>query len=259
MAVDAENIPNISSWRLNKTEAKELQDRVASGEDEKEVKREIQTRKAVACEERKKAAAAIASKPSAAAEAKRGAAKATAKAMASPALPPTGNSDPTNAAYYAAVEADLRAILQEYPGLDAEFPLPLADSETDRTKSGVQEPFDLTKGKLALGLHSVYRCSIPMFCLQICSSPTPGIPMSRRRILDMAQFYFPQGTPHFLTGRMVEITIHKDSLSAEPRNLQMISPEEIVHSLVAACAEAIRCLDLSCKHHFASQTFLFNM
>lgn len=55
----------------------------------------------------------------------------------------------------------------------------------------------------------------------------------------MASFYFPNGDPQFLTGRMVELAVHKDSLTSEPRNLQMISPEEIVHSLVAACAEAI--------------------
>ena len=57
------DIPNVSSWRLNKAENQELQDRVKAGESELDVKREIQRRKAVACEERKKAAAAIASKP----------------------------------------------------------------------------------------------------------------------------------------------------------------------------------------------------
>ena len=48
------DIPNVSSWRLNKAENQELQDRVNAGETELDVKREIQKRKAVACEERKK-------------------------------------------------------------------------------------------------------------------------------------------------------------------------------------------------------------
>ena len=54
--VDVTTLTNISSWKLNKTELKELHNRVAAGEDEKETRREIQTRKAVACEERKRSA-----------------------------------------------------------------------------------------------------------------------------------------------------------------------------------------------------------
>ena len=66
MTVSAKDIPNISSWKLNKSEQAELQARISQGEDAAEAKRDIQTRKALACEERKKAAAAIASKPAAA-------------------------------------------------------------------------------------------------------------------------------------------------------------------------------------------------
>ena len=42
---------------------KELAERVEKGEDEAVVKKELQTKKAVACEERKKSAAAISAKP----------------------------------------------------------------------------------------------------------------------------------------------------------------------------------------------------
>lgn len=235
-AVATADIPNISAWRLNKTEEQELKDRVQRGEVEKDVKREIQTRKAVACEQRKKAALAISAKPSAPAQPKRKAKKDAdpAAAAASP------DTDPTNSAYYAQLEADVKTILQEFPGIEKEKPLPLSDSETDRSKTGVQEPYDLTKGKVALELHGVYRCSIPLFWIQISSSPTPGIPMSRRRVMDMSEFYFPAGKPQFLTGRMVELMVNKESLSNQPQNLQMISPEEIAHSLVAACALCIR-------------------
>ena len=59
MTVAASEIRNISAWRLNKTEMKELAERVEKGEDEAVVKKELQTKKAVACEERKKSAAAI--------------------------------------------------------------------------------------------------------------------------------------------------------------------------------------------------------
>ena len=241
--VQASEIRNISAWRLNKTELQELTDRVAKGEDEAKVKKELQTKKAVACEERKKSAAAISSKPgstgptSSTKKAKTSSSPATQSATAAAASP-----DPTNAAYYAQVEADLQTILQEFPGIEKEMPLPLSKSELDGSKTGVQEPFDLSKAKHALGIHGVYRCSISLFSVQILASPTPGIPMSRRRVLDMAEFYFPDGKPAFMTGRMVELLADKSTLSDKPQNLQMLSPEEIVHSLVASCAHAVRCL-----------------
>ena len=101
MTVSAKDIPNISSWKLNKSEQAELQARISQGEDAAEAKRDIQTRKALAHEERKKAAAAIASKP-AAADPKKKAAKAKAKAVADKAegVSDAVGTDPTNAAYY---------------------------------------------------------------------------------------------------------------------------------------------------------------
>ena len=44
---------NVSSWRLNKAETAELEQRVAAGEDESKVKRELQEKKAQANEDRK--------------------------------------------------------------------------------------------------------------------------------------------------------------------------------------------------------------
>ena len=239
--VQASEIRNISAWRLNKAELKELTDRVAKGESEATVKKELQTKKAMACQERKKSAEAISSKggstgPKASGKTKTSS-PATQSATAAAATP-----DPTNAAYYAQVEADLQTILHEFKGIEKEMPLPLSKSELDGSKTGVQEPYDLSKAKHALGIHGVYRCSISLFNIQVLASPTPGIPMSRRRILDMAEFYFPDGKPAFMTGRMVELLADKSSLSDKPQNLQMLSPEEIVHSLVASCAHAVRCL-----------------
>ena len=239
--VTPSEIKNISAWRLNKAEMQELADRVKKGESEAEVKRELQTKKALACEERKRSAVAISSKgstdhkPSAGSKSK----KLPAKSATAVDLSKT---DPTNASYYAEVEADLQSILKAFPGLDQEMPLCLSDSEKDGTKTGVQAPFELPKAQNALAIHGAYRCSIPVFWLQILSSPTPGVPMSRRRVLDMAEFYFPDGRPAFMTGRMVECVVEKASLTDRLSNLQMVSPEELVHSLVAACALAVRCL-----------------
>ena len=99
------DIPNISAWRLNKAEQKELTNRVAKGEVEKEVKREIQTRKAVACEERKRSAEAIASKSESAPLAVKKVKKGPAVTIAATAGIAAG--DATNSAYYAQIEGDL--------------------------------------------------------------------------------------------------------------------------------------------------------
>ena len=236
------DIPNVSSWRLNKAENDELKKRVETGEVEKDVKREIQRRKATACEQRKKAAAAIASKPESSAE-KTNKRKKSANASAAASLPAVAaKSDPTNASYYAEVEADLQTILAEFPGLENESPLPLSSTETDKTLSGIQEPYNVEKGRHTLEMHHVYRCSIALWSLNLLGSATPGIPMSRRRVLEMASFYFPAGKPAYMTGRMVEVYVDRNSLGDRPKGLQMISPEEIVHSLIAAAAEAIRLL-----------------
>ena len=45
-----------------------------------------------------------------------------------------------------------------------------------------------------------------------------------------------------MTDRMIEIACSEADLTDEPRNLQMISPEELLHSLLHACASAIKCL-----------------
>ena len=53
---------NVSSWRLNKTETAEMEKRVADGEDQATVKRELQEKKAQANEDRKAAAQAVSQK-----------------------------------------------------------------------------------------------------------------------------------------------------------------------------------------------------
>ena len=149
----------------------ELAERVKKGEEEAVVKKELQTKKAVACEERKKSAAAISAKPGSTgpkASKKTSSSAATQSATAAAATP-----DPTNAGYYALVEADLQTILQEFPGIDQEMPLPLSKSELDGSKTWVQEPFDLESARHALGIHRVFRCSISLFWVQILASPTP--------------------------------------------------------------------------------------
>ena len=220
-------LKNIGSWRLNKTENQELQDRVGKGEEEHLVKREIQTRKAKACAEQKLAATAIADKA---------VPKAKAKAKSAPTPAAATARDPTNSAYYGEVEADIALVLEEFPAIQSEPPLALSDGKN----SGVQEPYHLEKGQQALELNGVYRASGNLFWVQLLASPTPGIPMSQTHVLDIPEYYFPKGSPAHMTGRMVELSVDRNALTTCPENLQMCSPEELVHSMLAACATMIR-------------------
>ena len=104
MTVAASEIRNISAWRLNKAEMNELAERVKKGEEEAVVKKELQTKKAVACEERKKSAAAISAKPGSTGPK---ASKKTSSSAATQSATAAATPDPTNAGYYALVEADL--------------------------------------------------------------------------------------------------------------------------------------------------------
>ncbi len=231
---------NISSWKLNKAEQAELQTRKESGECEITVKREIQTRKALANEARKKSAAAVASKCLKQAKAKASKPRAIKAEAGASAGPPAGSSDETNQSYYSAVQADIVTVLAEFgPKFEEAPPLPLAAGNAE---GGVQDPYDEGKCKQAMASHGIYRASISLFSLNLLSSATPGIPLSRKRVVDMCKFYFPEGKAAFMTNRMFEVALDPADIAAKPSGLQMLSPEELAHSVVAACAFAIKTL-----------------
>lgn len=235
----APKLKNISSWKLNKAEEEQLKTRVANGEEELTVKRALQKLKAEAALSRKTAANAVAQKS---ARQSQGSAKAKAKAP----VPSQGDSasdaelnDATNKHYYALVQQDLATIFEHFgPQLATEFCLPIGCGQ----ESGVQDVYDRQKGITSLKQHSVYRCSVSAFWINALSSATPGVPMSRKRVEDLSAFHFPGAQPKFMTDRMIEIACSEADLTDEPRNLQMISPEELLHSLLHACASAIKCL-----------------
>lgn len=245
---------NASSWKLNKAEQKELADRVNKGENEKEVKRELQNKKAQSNEDRKAAAAAVAercqtqgqqlaAKTKAKAKGKSPAAPAG-QVVANPLAPPQGVGNVVNKEYYSLVQADIQRVLAEYgSGLAQEKPAPIGDQKTAEGNpvGGVQEPFDRQKAEKAIAVHGVYRCSVSAFWFNALCSPTPAVPMSRRRVEELCDFcYGPDGQPRFHTDRMIEVSITPGDISTDqPANLQVISPEEILHATFAGCARAI--------------------
>ena len=123
-----------------------------------------------------------------------------------------------------------------------ELPLKIStdvDSAGNAT-GGVQEPFDQDKAKIALQTQQVYRCSVSVWWFNALSSPTPGVPMSRRRVEELADFcYGPDGEARFHTDRMIEVAVNADEVQTDrPSNLQVVSPEEILHATFAGCVRA---------------------
>ena len=115
---------------------------------------------------------------------------------------------------------------------------PLAITGAADSTSGVQEPFDRSKAQTALSVHGCYRASISVWWINPLSSPTPGVPMSRRRVEDLTDFYFgTEGEPRFHSDRMLEVGVAKTDCDTDrPSGLQLVSPEEVLHATFCGCA-----------------------
>ena len=183
-----------------------------AGESEAVVKKELQTKKAMANEERKRSAEAVSQR----AQKQEQVAKSRAKAKAGPkaaAAAPAGTvdqglEDATNKGYYLEIQADIQTVVQEFGGQAFCEALPLQIG-SDASQSGVQEPFNRSKALQALAAHGTYRSSINIAWVNGLQSATPGIPMARKRTEDLTDFYFGDGTPHFHAERMFECAVRR--------------------------------------------------
>ena len=236
-------VKNAASWKLNAAEKKELADRVSHGEDESTVKRELQNKKAQASADRKAAAAAVAAKcalQSTKAAASKAKAKAKNKAAAanaaSAASAPSGAleeeqlNDAANKAYYCQVLEDCQLVLSEF-GEDFRKEGPLAITGAGDATSGVQEPFDRSKAQTALSVHGCYRASISVLWINPLASPTPGVPMSRRRVEDLAAIM------------VLKVSLGSDCDTDRPSGLQIVSPEGCYMQLSVAVPRLSSFLD----------------
>lgn len=239
-------IKNASSWKLNKAEVAELQRRVGQGEDEQTVKRELQQKKAEASRDRRASAQAVATKVQTQGSTKNRVKPAT--GLAPDSVSSAQAQDATNRGYFMDVEADIHRILAMY-GQDFVKEKPLKIEGPDPKSGGIQDCYDQSKALAALNAHGCYRCSISIWSISLLSSPTPGIPLSRRRVEDLSEFYFgPEGRPRFHTDRMVELACSLGDIQETVTNLQVISPEEILHATLAGCSRCIKLLDMdSCS------------
>ena len=100
-----------------------------------------------------------------------------------------------------------------------------------------QEPYSSDAASRALGNQGAYVAAVNMFWMDFLKSPTPGVPLRRKSVEDLADYIWPQGAlPSFLL-KLLEVQAPASTTVAEvPQGLQMLSPEGYAHAALCACA-----------------------
>lgn len=216
---------------------------------EENAKKDMKMKKAKAAEEKKvqkpsvpKAAAAVVAT-----------AKATPKAVAAP-NPNSQHSGGTvvpgqsstfagvNVPYYYEVQQDLRTI-GKCLGFDFASKEPLQIAEANKQgEGGVQEPWNGDVACRALGNQGSYICAINFMWLDFTRSACPGVPLSRKRVLQLAEYMYPDSSaePGFVK-KMFEVLAPgtEEEQKKTPRGMMLLSPDEYAHAIVAACAQQL--------------------
>lgn len=94
----------------------------------------------------------------------------------------------------------------------------------------------MDKAKVALASHGVYISSCNLFWFDVWKSPAPGVPLSRARVAQLAEFYFPNSRSHNFFQKLLEVQVDTAALTDKPSGLVMISPLEIVHAVFLKAA-----------------------
>ena len=91
----------------------------------------------------------------------------------------------------------------------------------------------------ALSKEGLYRCAGNFFWLDMFTSPTPGVPLSEARVLELGAAVFENGPKH--VGWSFHVAVESADLDVLGRkgSLFRISPEEAAHALLFTIANAI--------------------
>ena len=146
--------------------------------------------------------------------------------------------DGPNKEYYAEVQDDINVILHSGAFkdiLEAE-PLPIRE----QAECGIQEPFDAAKCATALRQRGTYISGFNFFWLDLVRSISPGIPLSRDRVRDLADWMFKDGPIPLKKPIGVRVTSVDFPVQSHKGGLLMITPEEMAHSVLVKVADAIR-------------------
>ena len=92
---------------------------------------------------------------------------------------------------------------------------------------------------MALKAHSTYICSCNMLWISATQSPAPAVPLSRERVKQLSDFYFPPHRVNNFFTRLLEVQVDVNTLTEKPTGLVMITPLEIVHAIYLKAAEEL--------------------
>ena len=96
-----------------------------------------------------------------------------------------------NKEYLSEVQDNINVIMRHkaFKHIAQEEPLPI----TKDAACGIQEPFNSGQCVTALDQRGTYMCGFNFFWLDLLRSPSPGIPLSRRRVKELGDWMFKEG------------------------------------------------------------------
>jgi len=146
--------------------------------------------------------------------------------------------DGPNKDYLSEVQDDISTILRSklFKDIAQEDPLPISKD----AECGIQEPFDAEQCKTALSRRGTYIAGFNFFWLDLLRSLTPGIPLSRERVWELANFMFQDGPTALKKPIGVTVSSADFLVEAQRGSLLMITPEEKAHAILLKVAEDTR-------------------
>lgn len=97
----------------------------------------------------------------------------------------------------------------------------------------------MEKAKVALDAHGTYISSCNLYWLDAWKTPAPGVPLSRPRVQQLADFYFPEDRNNNFFQKLLEVQVDVGTLTDKPTGLVAISPLEIIHAIYLKAAEEL--------------------
>ena len=147
--------------------------------------------------------------------------------------------DGPNKEYLSEVQDDISTILQckAFKGIAQEDPLPISKD----AECGIQEPFQSEQCETALRRRGTYIAGLNFFWLDLLRSPTPGIPLSRERVRELADYMFHDGPAALKKPIGVAVSSADFPVQEHKGSLLMITPEEKAHAILLKVADDVRC------------------
>jgi hypothetical protein len=143
-----------------------------------------------------------------------------------------------NKDYYSQVQFDINVVLHSSAFKDILQAEPLAIRE--QAECGIQEPFNEAKCATALRQRGTYISGCNFFWLDPGRSISPGIPLSRERVQELANWMFKDGTVPLKKPIGVAVSSADFPVHNHKGGLLMITPEEMAHAVLVKVANAVR-------------------